>query len=56
MKAREEAAIRKMKEKDATRGKGVTKEAQEVFDMIGRTYVLPQSKRMETRLMYVWHS
>ncbi|KAF2083672.1 hypothetical protein K490DRAFT_76389 [Saccharata proteae CBS 121410] len=37
LKAREEQTIRKMKEKDATRGKGVPKEAQEVFDWINRT-------------------
>jgi hypothetical protein len=39
LKAREEAAIRKMKEFDATRGKGVTKEAQDIFDWFARTYV-----------------
>jgi hypothetical protein len=37
LRAREEAAIRKMKEFDATRGKGVTKEAQEIFDWFART-------------------
>jgi protein LSM12 len=39
LKAREEVAIRKMKEFDATRGKGVTKEAQDIFDWFARTYV-----------------
>jgi protein LSM12 len=39
LKGREEAAIRKMKEFDATRGKGVTKEAQDIFDWFARTYV-----------------
>lgn len=38
VKAREEAAIRKMKERDAQRGKGVTKEGQEIFDWFHRTY------------------
>jgi len=40
LKAKEEAAIRKIREKDATRGKGVSKEGQEIFDAIHRTYVL----------------
>lgn len=39
LKMREEAAIRKLQEKDAMRGKGVTREAQEVFDWLARTYV-----------------
>lgn len=39
VKAREETAIRKIKEKDATRGKGVTKEGQEIYDQMWRTYV-----------------
>jgi protein LSM12 len=37
LRAREEAAIRKVKERDAQRGKGVTKEAQEIFDWFART-------------------
>ncbi|EKG21241.1 hypothetical protein MPH_01433 [Macrophomina phaseolina MS6] len=37
LKAREEAAVRKLIEKDATRGRGVPKEAQEIFDAINRT-------------------
>ncbi|KAF2195256.1 hypothetical protein K469DRAFT_6416 [Zopfia rhizophila CBS 207.26] len=37
LKAREEQTIREMKKKDAMRGKGVTKEAQEVFDFLART-------------------
>jgi hypothetical protein len=37
LRAREEAAIRKMRDFDATRGKGVTKEAQEIFDWFART-------------------
>lgn len=39
VKAREEATIRKMKEKDAMKGRGVSKEAQEIFDALARTYV-----------------
>jgi hypothetical protein len=39
VKAREAATIKKMRERDATRGKGVTKEAQELFDALARTYV-----------------
>lgn len=41
LKAKEEQAIRKIKERDATRGRGVGKDAQEVFDHINRT--LPAS-------------
>jgi protein LSM12 len=37
LRGREEAAIRKMKEWDRTRGKGVTKEAQDIFDWFART-------------------
>jgi hypothetical protein len=37
LRGREEAAIRKMKEWDHTRGKGVTKEAQDIFDWFART-------------------
>ncbi|KAI9717949.1 MAG: hypothetical protein M1828_007041 [Chrysothrix sp. TS-e1954] len=37
LKAREEEAIRQMKAKDATRGKGVGKEGQEIFDAFFRT-------------------
>lgn len=37
IKAREEQTIREMKKKDAQKGKGVTKEAQEIFDAINRT-------------------
>ncbi|KAF2198307.1 hypothetical protein GQ43DRAFT_443473 [Delitschia confertaspora ATCC 74209] len=37
LKAREEHTIREMKKKDAMRGKGVTKEAQEIFDFFART-------------------
>lgn len=39
IKAREEQTIREMKKKDAQKGKGVTKEAQEIFDAINRTCV-----------------
>lgn len=39
LKAREESAVRKLLEKEATRGRGVPKEAQEIFDAINRTYV-----------------
>ncbi|KAL9618887.1 MAG: hypothetical protein Q9160_006477 [Pyrenula sp. 1 TL-2023] len=37
LRAREEAAIRAIKERDQKRGKGVTKEAQEIFDALGKT-------------------
>ena len=37
LKAREQAAIRKIKERDAMKGKGVSKEAQDVFDALART-------------------
>lgn len=37
IKARETAAIRKIKERDATKGKGVTREAQDIFDALART-------------------
>lgn len=37
VKAREEATIRKIKEKDAMKGRGVSKEAQEIFDALART-------------------
>lgn len=39
LKAKEELAIRKVKEHNATRGKNVTKEAQDIFDWFIRTYV-----------------
>ena len=35
--AREEQTIREMKKKDAQKGKGVSREAQELFDAISRT-------------------
>jgi protein LSM12 len=37
MKVREEAAIRKIKERDASRPKGVSKEGYGVFDAVART-------------------
>ncbi|KAH7118961.1 anticodon-binding domain-containing protein [Dendryphion nanum] len=37
LKAREEQTIREMKKKDAQKGKGVTREAQDLFDFIART-------------------
>ncbi|KAF2478095.1 uncharacterized protein BDR25DRAFT_299807 [Lindgomyces ingoldianus] len=37
LKAREERTIREMKQKDAMRGKNVTREAQDIFDFIART-------------------
>jgi hypothetical protein len=37
LQAREEQTIREMKKKDAQKGKGVSKEAQELFDFIART-------------------
>ncbi|OCK83002.1 hypothetical protein K432DRAFT_291987 [Lepidopterella palustris CBS 459.81] len=37
LRAREEAVIRKMKERDSMKGRGVTKEAQEIFDALART-------------------
>lgn len=39
VKAREEMTIKEMKQKDSLRGKGVSREAQELFDYIRRTYV-----------------
>jgi hypothetical protein len=36
IRAREEQTIREMKKKDAQRGKGVTKEAQDIFDAVSR--------------------
>jgi hypothetical protein len=41
MRKREADAIKKEKKKQADKGKGVTKEAQELYDFIGRTYVKP---------------
>lgn len=37
LKAREASAIAKLQEAEAKRGKGVTKEAQEIFDAFSRT-------------------
>lgn len=37
LQAREETTIRKMKEKDAQKGKGVSKDAQDLFDALSRT-------------------
>jgi hypothetical protein len=37
LQAREEQTIREMKKKDAQKGKGVSQEAQELFDAISRT-------------------
>jgi hypothetical protein len=37
LRAREADAIAKLREHDSTRGKGVTKEAQEIFDWFKRT-------------------
>ncbi|KAF2735388.1 hypothetical protein EJ04DRAFT_576183 [Polyplosphaeria fusca] len=37
LRVREEQTIREMKKKDAMKGKGVTKEAQDIFDTIART-------------------
>jgi len=37
VRAREEATIRKIKERDAMRGRGVSREAQEIFDALART-------------------
>jgi hypothetical protein len=36
LKAREEQTVRELKKEDAKRGKGVTKEAQELFDHVAR--------------------
>jgi hypothetical protein len=41
IKAREEQTIREMKKRDAQKGKGVSKDAQEIFDAISRTWVAP---------------
>ena len=37
LEAREQATIAKIKEKEASRGRGVTKEAQDIFDALART-------------------
>jgi hypothetical protein len=37
--AREEQTIREMKKRDEQKGKGVSREAQEIFDAVSRTYV-----------------
>lgn len=37
LKAREEAAVKKLKEEEARKGKGVGREAQEIFDALART-------------------
>jgi hypothetical protein len=37
LQAREEQTTREMKKKDAQKGKGVSKDAQELFDFISRT-------------------
>ncbi|KAI9662515.1 MAG: hypothetical protein M1821_008682 [Bathelium mastoideum] len=37
LKSREQATIRKIKERDTMKGKGVSKEAQEIFDAMART-------------------
>jgi hypothetical protein len=42
IKAREEQTIREMKKRDAQKGKGVSKDAQEIFDAISRTWVALQ--------------
>ena len=41
LQAREEQTIREMKKKDAQKGKGVSREGQEIFDILARTYVFP---------------
>jgi hypothetical protein len=41
MRKREADAIRKEMKREADKGKGVTKEAQELYDHITRTYVAP---------------
>lgn len=46
LQAREEQTIREMKKKDAQKGKGVSKEAQDLFDAISRTYVHPAMTRL----------
>ena len=37
LKAREQAAIGKIKERDAMKGKGVSRGAQDIFDALART-------------------
>lgn len=41
LRAREEQTIRDIKKRDAMKGKGVTREAQEIFDFFARTSVYP---------------
>lgn len=54
LKAREETAIKEMKERDASRGKGVSKEGQEIFDHFKRTYV-PETFPQSVPLPYLTH-
>ena len=42
--AREEQTIREMKKQDQQKGKGVSREAQEIFDAVSRTYVFLLAK------------
>lgn len=44
--AREKEAARAEAERIASRGVGVTKEAQDIFDALARTYVLPFPQRL----------
>lgn len=49
--AREEQTIREMKRKDAQKGKGVSREAQEIYDALARTYVVLPSASDRTRIL-----
>jgi hypothetical protein len=46
LQKREEARIRKLKEDKSDRGKGVTKEAQAIFDALKRVYVSPSCTKL----------
>jgi len=41
LQRREDELVRRLKEEEMNRGRGVTKEAQEVFDAMKRMYLLP---------------
>lgn len=42
LKEREDARIRKLKDEEANKGRGVTKEGQAIFDALRRVYVEPE--------------
>lgn len=50
LEERERAKINKLKEEDRNRGKGVTTEAQAIFDSFRRMYEHPHTEMAETML------